>query len=98
MTNFAKRAEMDEIVEELEAAAREEGTETGECWRGLCHMWRVIHYGSSDEFRDALEKELREQHQFFKENFTWVEHDELACDKCGRGRSRYRELVWNEEL
>ena len=92
------KKDMDEIVRDLEAAAYEEGTEAKECWRGLCGMWRVANYGCSDKFINALEQEIREQYAYLKNNFTWVEHKEVPCDKCGRGRPHYRELVWNEDL
>lgn len=98
MTDFDKRREMDEMIEELEVAASNMMDECGECFGAICHMWRSGQDGCSREFLDALEKEIREQYRWLKDNFTWVEHDEEKCDKCGRGRSKYRELVWNEEL
>lgn len=95
---FARRKEMDEIVDELEAAASEEGTECGECWAGICCLWRVGQDGCNAGFLEALEKEIRDQHKWFRENFTWIQHEKTYCDSCSQGHPAYRELVWNEEL
>jgi len=94
---FARRKEMDEITEELEEAARAEGTECGETWAGITYLWRCQD-GLSSSFTEALEQEIRDQHKWFKENFTWVQHDAMKCDNCGKGHPAYRELVWNENL
>jgi len=88
---------MDKIIEELVRASQNEGTETGECWGRLCDMWRYGDY-VSDEFEIALEKEIRHQHKFMKENWTWVEHKSSTCKECGHYSYADRELVWNEEL
>lgn len=89
--------DINQMIEELEEAGIEEGTETGESWRALADMQRFAHY-LSDQFADALEREIREQHAWMKENFTWVECNNPPCTHCGRGGSKYRTLVWNEEL
>jgi hypothetical protein len=89
---------MIEMIDELDEASLQEGTELGEYWRRLCRMWRVIDYSGSPDFKDSLQKEIVTQHTFLKENFTWIEYEAIDCDKCGKGRPAYRELVWNEDL
>jgi len=86
------------MIDELDEASTEEGTELGEYWRALCRFWRSVHYSNDPEFISIIEKEIISQYEWFKENFTWIEHEEINCDKCGKGRPAYRELVWNEEL
>jgi hypothetical protein len=89
--------DMDQIVRELDEAAQYEGTETGEGWGALCHVWRFASY-ISEQFQDAVEKELREQHKWMTENFTWVGIQSTVCEKCGHHTYATKELVWNEEL
>jgi hypothetical protein len=86
------------IILELDTAGLSEGTEVGEYWRGLCNFWDVVKYSNDPKFISIIENEIRSQHEWMKANFTWVEHAEYHCDKCGKGHSTYRELVWNEEL
>ena len=92
------KKDMNEIIRDLADAAWEDGTEVRECWRGLCGMWRVADYCCDVRFIDALEQELRDQHAYLKDNFTWVDHEEIKCDSCGREMPAYRELVWNGDL
>jgi hypothetical protein len=86
------------IIDELNEASNQEGTEIGEYWQGLCNFWQVVEYGGNHLFISEVEKEIRSQYEWFKENFTWVEQEEIICDKCGKGRSAYRELVWKYDL
>jgi hypothetical protein len=86
------------VVDELDEASTEEGTELGEYWRGLCRFWRVVQYGGNSELVNTIRNELYSQYEWLKQNFTWVEHEEVSCDECGKGCPAYRELVWNEEL
>lgn len=86
------------MIDELEDASREEGTELGEYWCGLCSFWKVVSYGNNEELVNIIKNEIESQYEWFKENFTWVEHRNGHCDKCGRGYGLHRELVWNDDL
>jgi hypothetical protein len=88
----------DKLIKDLEEACQYENTELGEWWGMLCEMWSFSCHLPSDEFITALEKEIAEQHEWLKNNFTWVEHNEPPCEKCGRGGKIYRELVFNDKL
>jgi len=90
--------DVETILIELDEASGAEGTELGEYWRGLCDFWDVVKYSNDVEFFNTIENEIRSQYEWFKENFTWVDREEIVCDECGKGRQAYRELVWNEEL
>lgn len=85
------------IIDELYEASLEEGTELGEYWRGLCNFWKVVHYSNDGVFVSDIATEIRSQHKWFKDNFTWVEHEEIKCECCGKGRPAYRELVFNDD-
>lgn len=64
-----------EMAEELEDAARLDGSEVGEQWQSLSSAETAARYGS-DEFRDAWEKEVREQYEHFTTNFRIVTRKE----------------------
>lgn len=88
--------DMDQIINELEEAAEYEGTECSQTWISLCDLWR--HQDAlSYNFIHALEEEIRHQYKWFKNNFTWVKHSAIQCDKCGTSFSAYKDLVYHGE-
>ena len=64
--------DMDELCERLSELAHDEGTELGEAWDILAGMWsRRDCVG--DEFAVALEKEIKEQATWVRENCKMIE-------------------------
>lgn len=86
------------IIQELDEASTYEGTELGEYWRGLCSLGKVVKYSNDDELIQTIETEIRSQYKWMRNNFTWVEHKPVECDRCGKGHLGYWELVWNGDL
>ena len=77
---------MEKEIKELEEYANMEGTEIGE----LCHVLiRMANYRDymSDEFRLALEKEIKSQLNMFKGSTQIVEKVETFTQK-------FKELEW----
>jgi len=90
--------DIETIIIELDQAALSEGTELGEYWRGLCNFWDVVKYSNNAVLITTVANEIRSQHDWLKYNFTWVDHPESYCEKCGKGHGAYKELVFNDEL
>ncbi len=65
---------MKELSDELLNYADLEGTELGEYWRLIAEL-NSYYYCTSPKFYSALEKELKYQLKFAKENFEVVEEE-----------------------
>lgn len=61
--------DLHDLAAELRQAAALEGAELGEWWAALADLLPMVADGASDEFAAAYEKELRAEHQRFKEEF-----------------------------
>lgn len=69
-----------ELQAELEEYAAYEGTELGEVCEAIINVSRNLDY-ISEEFADAVVKEIQSQLVNFKENFEWVEREETITRK-----------------
>jgi len=68
--------EINKMVEELFDASTMEGSETGETWSALAQFANALHSDFvSEEFVEALKKEIRRQHDDLKANFRIVEEE-----------------------
>lgn len=73
--------EMQKLSNELMEFADIEGTELGEYWRMIAEL-NTYYYCSSPKFYSALEKELKYQLKYIKENFeTSVEEFQYAGNR-----------------
>jgi hypothetical protein len=78
--------ELMDRVEELEKYAEVEGTEVGELCQALCVIAGYPSY-MSDEFLEAVTKEICSQLDNFKKNTEWVTEERTE-------KILYRDLVW----
>lgn len=61
-------------VKDLQEASEWEGTEHGEYWEMLLTLARKSDF-VSDELKEALEKEIKAEEEWAKENFELVEYE-----------------------
>ena len=76
-----------QIASELQEAALLENTEAGEYWEALVNLSRYAFAHSSDEFAEAIEKELKQTHAWVFEHYEIKEVTETR--KALRMRSRH---------
>jgi hypothetical protein len=65
---------------ELEEYSKYEGTELGEVCGAIISTSYNLDY-VSDEFAEALIKEMKDQLRNFKKNFEWIEREETVTRK-----------------
>jgi hypothetical protein len=78
------------IVQELREAARFESTEASDYWNSLLNVEQCSHNCASDEFIEAIEKELRAVHADVFNNYELVEESVTHTKK-------RKILRWKEE-
>ena len=65
--------DFDQAVNKLEEYAEYEGSEAGEYWMSLLHLWRYRYMFGDSPFENELKKEIVEQAEFIDENYKFVE-------------------------
>lgn len=85
-----KDKNIDDVIEELTEYANLEGSELGGLAGSLIEMYESYMDYVSDEFLKALEKEMRDQLDNFKENSAIVEEE--ITETITR---KVKELVWS---
>lgn len=69
-----------QVASELQEAALLENTEVGEYWEALVNLSRYTFAYSSDEFAEAIEKELRKTHAWVFEHYEIKEVTETRTE------------------
>lgn len=90
MLNDTERAELQEMVDELEDAGSISNDELGEWWEALTGLHPRILDCASEDFRDACIQEIRREHARLKAEFRI----EYLTDSHSR---EYRELRHEDE-
>lgn len=70
-----KKERLKQIVEKLEELSSVEGSELGEYWSNVSNLWSSYRYCASEEFTEALEKELFAINQDIIDNYEVVEEE-----------------------
>ena len=84
---------MKEIIEELREYAELEGSELGDSCEMLILIYQSYSECFSDEFLCAMEKEIRFQLQYFKDNSKIIEITEVSPQK----EWISKDLEWKEQ-
>ncbi len=61
--------EVEEMLADLEEAAKLDGTECGEWWAALVAMDNAINYGATERFRKAWAAEVKAEYKRLKRDF-----------------------------
>ena len=80
-----------QIASELQEAALLENTEVGEYWEALVNLSRYAFAHSSDEFAEAIERELKDTHAKVFEHYEIREVTETRTET--RKALRWKENV-----
>ena len=72
---IGKEEQLQQIVEKLEELSSIEGCELGEYWYNVSNLWESYRCYASEEFVEALEKELFTINQDIEDNYEFIEEE-----------------------